>query len=136
VETVTPFWLIAAAVALILIGLTLERRHHARTRTLAVVRPTRRMRRDVPHSLYCYPHRLGGIVYVGISNNPYARHRGHAAKSPWFGQSTGEMQVIARYPNWAAARVAEDALIARLALEGHPVANDQGNPLRRSRRAA
>jgi hypothetical protein len=105
--------------------------------------PKRRMRRDVPHALYVYDHRFGGVRYVGISNDPEARHRRRmaefAAGNPrvaWLAESTGEMRIIAWYDDWASARAAEDALIARYALEGHPVANDQGNPLRRSRRAA
>jgi hypothetical protein len=151
----TPLILLGAALALLVLFFVLNQRA-GRDRAVRPVRargatalprspasPKRRMRRDVPHALYAYGHRFGGYVYVGISNDPEARHSRRmaefAAGNPrvaWVAESTGDMQVISWYPDWATARIAEDALIARLALEGHPVANDQGNPLRRSRRAA
>lgn len=145
----TPLHLIAAALILLTLFVAIEHRT-GRTRGAPVPSrpapvPKRQMRRDVPHALYVYPHRVPGwFVYPGISNDPEDRHRRRMAdfrrgvpEVAWVADSTGEMQIVRWYPSWAEARAAERALIRRLALEGHPLANYQDNPLRKGvRRAA
>jgi len=144
--------LVLAAIALLVLALRLARRREpspGRQVTIqrrATPAPPKRQppRRDIPHALYVCPHQFGGVVYVGISHEPEARHERRMAefrrgnpRVAWVADSTGRMQIIRWYPDRSAALAAEDALIKRLALEGHPVANVQGNPLRRrTRRAA
>lgn len=116
---------------------------------LAPSRPKRQLRGDVPTALYQYPHadRSRGRVYFGISNDPPARARRweadanspdprKRARASWWHQSTKRMEIVAQYPNRRLARLAEDEAIAQAALRGEPIANYQGNPLRRARRAA
>lgn len=133
--------MLAVALVLLWLAVRLAQRHRPAPQPLSRSRaPKRRVRRDVPTALYCYLHAVvPGRVYVGISNDPESRHRWHEVNSPWFRFSTGEMRIVAVYPNRRAAMAAETAAIRRAALAGEPLANDVGNPLRRKgviRRAA
>jgi hypothetical protein len=100
--------------------------------------PKRQLRRGVPHALYDYDHATQwGRIYIGISNDPPARHKRHKRESPFYRFSTGTMRIVRWYPNYAEARAAEIAAIAQAAYAGEPIANDRDNPLRRGvRRAA
>lgn len=128
-------WFMVALFAVIL-----RRRPAVPARPAYVPPPVRRpVRADVPHALYDYPRPDGWIIYVGISNEPAARHRRHENDPDdqwWYVQTTRAMHIVAWYPNRDAARAAERNRVRTLALAGHDLANDHHNPVRRSRRAA
>jgi predicted GIY-YIG superfamily endonuclease len=90
--------------------------------------------------LYDYHHAgRDEVIYSGISNDPVARDRRHANDPKaqwWYQRSSKVMHVVAWYPNRRLARAAERHRVRELALDGHDLANDHHNPVRRTRRAA
>lgn len=134
---ILTLWLAAAVVAAIV------RWRPQPPRPLAPpARPPRRpVRADVPHALYDYMHaERPGRIYVGISNEPEARHRRHGRDPKdqwWYRRSTKTMHLVAWYPNRAAAEDAEELRVRSLAHAGDDLANTHHNPYaRRTRRAA
>lgn len=105
-----------------------------RPRPQVPIRPSvqRKIRANVPHVLYHYLHALRpGRRYIGISNEPTARHRFHSTNPRgqwWFQTSTQVMEIVARYPNLQAARIAERAAIADAVRNGEDIANTQHVP--------
>jgi hypothetical protein len=128
-------WLVAAVVAAI-IGW----RPQVPARPFPLAVPARKpVRADVPHALYDYLRPNGTTRYVGISNEPPARHRRHGVDPKdqwWYRQTTRTMHIVAWYPNRDAAQAAERARVRMLAHAGHDLANDHHNPARRVRRVA
>jgi predicted GIY-YIG superfamily endonuclease len=126
---------IVVIAALWLTGALIARAFRYRPRPAPVMAPStrRRIRANMPHDLYRYEHvdRPGLPWYIGISVEPLARHRRHGRDEKdrwWYTQSTGEMIVIARFPNRAQALAAERAAIQSAVRHRIPLANTQHVP--------
>ncbi len=140
--------LVVVAVVLLAVAVRIPRRPGGYRPPVATVAPStprrRPVREDVRHALYRYPHLLrDGGRYYGISDDPEARHRRHQRDPKdqwWFRTSTGEMQIIAWYPNRTLARAAERTVIQAAHRRGEDIANQHHVPRstapRRKTRAA